>query len=391
MNKKYFAMALTAVLITPAVVSPIQIEAAQKDFKDVSTKNAYYEIIKDMSAKGIINGYEDGTFRPEETISRKHAAALVSRAVKELPESEESKIAPKDLSPKNANYKDLMALYQADLLELDSKDKINPNKALTRGEMSKILAVAFDLEVKAAYDFEDITSKNPYKEYIRAIYSNGVTTGYEDGTFRPNGTLSRKHYAAFMYRAMHLDKNFVADPIKVEDIEISPDMELDDFNKTIKNNPVFDLYENQEVAELVWENKNVRTLLTEGQELLKGTDFKFRKVSPYVTITYPNWVNRYATGFKEAPIGMESYDNYTKFTFDHSYEDVTNLSVELLDLMYPDLKLSSKIKEKAEDGRNALLNGELDYSNIEKVEIDGMTVRYGISAARPIFMVEIQQ
>src|SRR5690606_8670639 len=41
------------------------------------------------------------------------------------------------------------------------------------------------------------------EEYVKALYANGVTTGYEDGTFKPNQSLNRAHYSVFLYRAMN--------------------------------------------------------------------------------------------------------------------------------------------------------------------------------------------
>lgn len=101
---------------------------------------------------------------------------------------------------------------EAGLLETDDNGYIHPEKALTRGEMAKILAVAFNLKVKKDYVFDDAKGSE-YEDFIKALYSNGVTTGYEDYTYKVDQSLTRAHYAVFMYRAMHLDPNFEAKPI----------------------------------------------------------------------------------------------------------------------------------------------------------------------------------
>jgi hypothetical protein len=82
--------------------------------------------------------------------------------------------------------------------------------------MAKILTVAFDLDVKADYVFDDVIGSE-YEKYVKALYSNGITTGYEDATFKTDGSLTRAHYAVFMYRAMNLDPDYVAKPIKPTD------------------------------------------------------------------------------------------------------------------------------------------------------------------------------
>lgn len=48
-------------------------------FKDVPEKHWAYKAIEELAEKGIINGYEDGTFRPEEPITRAEVATIISR------------------------------------------------------------------------------------------------------------------------------------------------------------------------------------------------------------------------------------------------------------------------------------------------------------------------
>lgn len=224
MKNKLIVSTLVAALAIPVMVAPLPTQHAEANgvvvlannpFKDVKVNSPYYHIIHDMRDAGIINGYEDGTFRPTTTLSRQHAAALISRALKinnlSLDKTIEFK-QPKDLSTSNPYYNDLKALMEAGLLETDRNGNLNPDKDLTRGEMSKILAVAFQLKVKADYVFGDVKGSK-YEEYVKALYSNGVTTGYEDYTFKLDGSLTRVHYVLFMHRAMNLDENFVAKPI----------------------------------------------------------------------------------------------------------------------------------------------------------------------------------
>lgn len=232
-NKTLFLLTLATAVTVPVVVGsqhsnasnevitnyePTVAVATSKTFKDISSKYVYRDIIYKMAAQNIISGYEDGTFRPNETLSRKHAAALVNRAVK-LPKTTTFK-APKDLSTKNSYYLDIKALMEAGLLNVDSRGYINPNAPLTRGEMAKILAVAFDLE-GTKHPLTDVSKE--IEEYVSALYENGVTTGYEDNTFREKQPLTRSHFALFMYRAMNNDG--VEDETETE--EEQPTEEID--------------------------------------------------------------------------------------------------------------------------------------------------------------------
>ncbi|MEC1178625.1 S-layer homology domain-containing protein [Metasolibacillus meyeri] len=217
-NQLYLAMLATTVAI-PALIVPVsQAEAHEvqaNSFKDISVSSPYYNIIQEMQDTGVIRGYEDNTFRPNATLSRAHAATLISRALqinKITLKKISNFVQPKDLSIDSPYYNDIKMLMEAGLLETDYLGNVNPNKAITRGEMAKILTIAFNLEVKADYIFEDVLGSQ-YEEYVKALYSNNVTTGYEDNTFKLAGSLTRLHYVLFMHRAMNTDPSFVAKPI----------------------------------------------------------------------------------------------------------------------------------------------------------------------------------
>ena len=202
-NYKVFIATMAAAVVVPAIVIPMQVEASVKNpFTDVSKNSPYYEIVHEMRDQGIISGYENGEFRPTEVITRKHAAALVNRATKL---SATKPFVPfKDVSPKNAFFNDVKKLQQAGIFEPDSKGNFNPNKPITRAEMAKVLTIAFDLKVKVELDFMDVPKDHPANKYVRALYSNGITTG-DGGFYNPDKPVTRVHYAVFLHRLLHMN------------------------------------------------------------------------------------------------------------------------------------------------------------------------------------------
>lgn len=275
-SNKLILSVLALAVATPAFVIPttLDVEAAtySKTFKDVSKQNVYYDIIHTMAQQGIISGYEDGTFKPSQTINRKQAAALVNRAVK-LPKTTAFK-TPKDLSTKNAYYTDIKALMEAGLLTVDSKGNVNPNSPLTRGEMAKILTVAFNLKTTGTNPLKDVSST--YKPYVTALYNAGVTTGFEDNTFRENASLTRAHYAVFMYRAMNPETIKNTEPIDPSKIDVNK-ITAKEFNEMIKGNPYFATTDGVPATEQSFGNKDfVKVLLNLEKEF--KTEFPKQKV-----------------------------------------------------------------------------------------------------------------
>ena len=78
-----------------------------------------------------------------------------------------------------------------------------PNKTLTRAEMAAIINRAFQLEENnTKVSFKDISTKHWAYKDIQALVGNKITTGYKDNTFRPNQSITRAEFSAFMARVL---------------------------------------------------------------------------------------------------------------------------------------------------------------------------------------------
>ena len=143
------ALALVLALVGGLVGAP-GAAAATPTFSDVGQGHPFLEEIEWMAAEGLSTGYEDGTFRPGEPVTRQAFAAFLYRA----------------------------AMREA-----------RPARALTSM-----------WEPPATPTFVDVPVGHPFYAEIEWMASQGLSTGYEDGTFRPAATISRQALAAFLYR-----------------------------------------------------------------------------------------------------------------------------------------------------------------------------------------------
>lgn len=367
------------------VVADEKIDVALvKEFKDVPKTHVYYEIINEMTQKGIISGYEDGTFKPNELISRQHAALLINNAV-ELPVLNSENSVKKSMEiakdmPTLPNYVGAFEkMLLADLYYVDLARRIYPEQALTRGEMAKILAVAFNLKATQNHPFSDVEKGTEFDTFISALYSNGVTAGYEDGTFRPDAPVSRMHFAVFMDKAMKVAKHLeevVQEEIQA--IEISEDMSYEDFNKSLIGNELF-LSSVTKASERKWDNIYYRRAVTKGQKVLEGTNLKFLAINPGILIQDENWTDRYANGFLSAQISLSINDEFTTMRFDFSSDDAVEVTKKLLQTMYGnEFDLTHTIEQKVKEGREALENGDMNFGNKEIFEFGNVQVKAGI-------------
>lgn len=202
--KQFIPIVLSVLLLFSTILPFQQIEAAYS-FYDVPFDYRYAEEITDMASLGIIKGYEDKTFRPSKTMTRGQVAVMIDRAIDLEPIREQ--IVFTDVPTTHRYYNEIQALYRAGIAD-GSNGKFHPEDSLTRGQLSKILSNAFNLPLVMTASFQDVSLKNGYNQYIGALKAAEITTGDTDGTFKPNGTLSRQHFAVFMHRAMiYFDPN----------------------------------------------------------------------------------------------------------------------------------------------------------------------------------------
>lgn len=201
MKKNLFFLTLTAAVTIPALVTSIPVHADNsagvKIFKDIPTSHAYYKEISQMTSKGIIHGYENGMFKPDEMITRQHAATLLVRAFKP---TEMLHTDLTDMSKKNANYKDMAHAVKSGWMKAP-KGKARPTDTITRGEMAVALSGTAKLRDDSGRRLlTDVTTEYTY--VVQTLVNAGVTTGYEDNTFRPKEGLTRAHFSTFIYRAI---------------------------------------------------------------------------------------------------------------------------------------------------------------------------------------------
>ena len=174
-----------------------QAEASNR-FPD--TKSNRDEILY-LSDLGIINGYPDGTFGPNKSIKRVHAVQMILR---ELGVKTGDAPNPKfsDITPSSYGYAEIAKAKQLNIIS-GKGNKFDPNGSLKRGEMAKILVEAYKLKGAYYTDFKDVGKGHFSLPYVRTLAAHNISVGYDDGTFRPEGTLTRAHFSLFMARLLN--------------------------------------------------------------------------------------------------------------------------------------------------------------------------------------------
>ena len=107
-------------------------------FTDVASNDWYYEDILKAINLGIINGYEDGTFKPNDNITREDAILVISR-LNGL-ENATSNLIPSDINSASDYAREaVFKLYNLRIVRGDENGKINPHNNITRAEAVTII------------------------------------------------------------------------------------------------------------------------------------------------------------------------------------------------------------------------------------------------------------
>ena len=137
--------------------------------------------------KLYIYGYKDNTFRPEGNMTRAEAAAMIAR-LKELDMSNNAR--PNFSDVKSSWYNaSINAVVSAGYMKGYPDGTFAPNGKITRAEFAQMI-MAIDKANGAAVPFADV--KGHWAEAaIAQAYGNGRIAGYPDNTFRPNNNITR--------------------------------------------------------------------------------------------------------------------------------------------------------------------------------------------------------
>ncbi|WP_050616545.1 C40 family peptidase [Bacillus testis] len=176
------------------------------EFVDLPSSNFAFTAVKTIAPKGIICGYEDGTFRPNTSITRGQAAAIVNRVLKHTPKSVKSY---KDVPANNRFAKDIAAIKELGVINGFKDGTYRPNATMTRGQMAIIVKNAFKLKqpaissAAAAKVYNDVSPSNYAFSAIITMNAIDRTTGFKTASYRTDANASRADFSAAIYNGMH--------------------------------------------------------------------------------------------------------------------------------------------------------------------------------------------
>ena len=165
--------------------------------------------------KGVITGYPDGTFKPDNYVTRQEAATIIGRA-KGLDNTKRTTSFP-DVDPASFASGYIQSAYEAGIITGYVDHTFRPTNPITRGEMAYLLQRAFNLNKASNVYFADLSGTGSQYDVIDRIATAGLTNGFPDGTYRPEVPITRVQYALFVARGLNQEFRVSVSPVVADE------------------------------------------------------------------------------------------------------------------------------------------------------------------------------
>jgi streptogramin lyase len=172
-------------------------------FSDVALTHPFREDVCWMGVEEISTGYEDGTYRPSDAVTRQAMSAFMYRLVGE----------PHLVLPASPTFRDVGTGHPFhEEVEWMAKEEIStgyqdgtfrPSDPVTRQAMSAFMYRLADeppVMLPASPSFSDVGAGHPFYDEVEFMAEAEISTGYDDGTFRPSAAVTRQAMSAFLRR-----------------------------------------------------------------------------------------------------------------------------------------------------------------------------------------------
>ena len=210
---------LCSLVLALALCLGLCVPAGAAEFSDVPGAHTFHDAVVWCSGQSIVNGYEDNTFRPANTVSRSNFTVMLSRAF--FAADIEKYKNPIYISSGTfwANYQAMMANQALNNTSFaDDTDNVQEmSRSISRYDMAQLItnimtrqgfpASSSDKSAAIAKitDYNNIPSQ--YRDAVANVYALGIITGYSDGSFSGEVTMNRGQAAVVIYRMMQYSGN----------------------------------------------------------------------------------------------------------------------------------------------------------------------------------------
>ena len=162
------------------------------------------QFIQKWINSGWIKGYSDGTFRPDNMITRSEVITLINRSFQLKSGILNISSYYSDVEPFHWYYSEVnKAIHNKYLYDFGTK-KFDANDFIDRQEVAYFIYKVLNLpKLTLTSNFKDTMNLTWSKDAINSIIGNGIMNGYPDNTFKPNNKVTRAETVVILERALN--------------------------------------------------------------------------------------------------------------------------------------------------------------------------------------------
>ncbi|WP_153732100.1 S-layer homology domain-containing protein [Sporosarcina obsidiansis] len=195
MKKKLITLLTTLLLLFAVIPLPARAAIPLSDIDEHWAK----EEIMYLMERNIIGGYPDGTFKPNQPITRAQASSMLIKALK-IPLVKNPTVQFKDV-PKTSPYYPILATVNEKGILRGDNGFMRPGEETSRAQMAAILRRAFDMPLDKQATFIDVTPAHWAYQDINGIAKQRIAFGSK-GKYMPTDSVTRAQFSAFLVRAL---------------------------------------------------------------------------------------------------------------------------------------------------------------------------------------------
>ncbi|WP_242264173.1 S-layer homology domain-containing protein [Bacillus cereus group sp. BfR-BA-01400] len=171
-------------------------------FNDVPANHWSTKAIYDLTNRKVVQGYGNNIFGFGDNVTRGQVARMIYMYVKPADADASFKNPFTDIKG-HLFEKEILALAKAGLVNGFGDGKYGPDDILTREQMAQVLTNAFKFKATKTTKFADVDKNSWSYGAISAIEENGVTIGTGGNMYSPKMFVTREAYSQFLYNSIN--------------------------------------------------------------------------------------------------------------------------------------------------------------------------------------------
>lgn len=183
------------------ITMPKTILDTADNYTDVNETDWFMPSLHQLQLATITSGYPDGTFRPQQSVTRAELVAMLGRVL-QLDGTQRETVFP-DVTESLYAAGFIQSAFEKQLINGYPDKTFRPQQTVTREEAAVFLAGAFPLKIQTTIQFPDVDPKHYTYQSIQLVLGEEIAFGYPSGLFKPKQGVTRAELVTFLARSIN--------------------------------------------------------------------------------------------------------------------------------------------------------------------------------------------